>query len=350
MAIVSNRARVVIGGVDTHADLHVAAALDGVGGLLGVEAFPVTVAGYTALLAWLRRFGTVAKVGVEGTGSYGSGLSRHLAAAGVAVVEVNSSSRQARRRSGKSDTLDAIAAARQALSGEAKAASRGRNGSVEAIRVLTVAKRSARSERIATINQARSLVFTGPEDLRARFVGHGTDTLIAELAGLRPRPGDVVGYATRITLRELARRVEYLEAQTDRLDELLAPLVALRAPSLLRVYGVGVDTAAALLVAAGDHPERLRSEAAWAHLCGAAPVPYSSGKTSGRLHLDAGGDRHANHALWRIVFTRMAAHPATRAYVERRSKEGLTKQAIIRCLKRYVARETFPHLRSAIAA
>lgn len=349
MAIVNNRARVVTGGVDTHADLHVAAALDGIGGLLGVEAFPVSFAGYRALLAWLGRFGTVAKVGVEGTGSYGAGLSRHLAAAGIAVVEVNRSDRQARRLSGKSDSLDAIAAARVALSGQAKAVSRGRDGSVEAIRVLVVAKRSARSERIATINQARSLVFTGPEDLRARFVDHATDTLVAELATLRPRPGDVVGYATRIALRELARRVEYLDDQADRLDELVVPLVKLRAPSLLAVYGVGVDTAAELLVAAGDHPERLGSEAAWAHLCGAAPVPYSSGKTSGRVHLDTGGDRHANHALWRIVFTRMSAHPATRAYLERRTKEGLSKQAIMRCLKRYVARETFPHLRTAIA-
>jgi len=219
---------------------------------------------------------------------------------------------------------------------------------VEAIRVLVVAKRSARSQRDATINQARSLVFTGPDDVRARFVGHSTTALVAELAGLRPRSGEIVGYTTRVALRELARRVEWLDAQADRLDELLVPLVAFRSPGLLALYGVGTDTAAALLVAAGDHPERLASEAAWAHLCGAAPLPASSGKTTGRLRLNTAGDRHANHALWRIVFTRMSAHPATRVYVERRTKEGKTKPEIIRCLKRYVARETFPHLRSAL--
>jgi transposase len=347
VAIVSKR--VVIGGVDTHADTHVVAALDWVGGLLGVESFPVSAAGYTALLRWLRRQGTVSLVGVEGTGSYGAGLTRYLAAAGIRVVEVNHSDRQSRRLSGKSDPLDAISAARAAQSGQARGKSRGRDGSVEAIRVLVVAKRSARTERIATINQCRSLVFTGPEDIRARFSGHSTGALVDELVGLRPKAGEIVGYSTRIALRELARRVEFLEAQGDRLDELLSPLVTLRAPSLLALYGVGVDTAAALLVAAGDHPERLRSEAAWAHLCGAAPVPSGSGKTSGRLCLNTAGDRHANHALWRIVFTRMSAHTDTRVYVERRSKEGKSKQEIMRCLKRYVARETFPHLRSAIA-
>ena len=346
MAIVSKR--VVTGGVDTHADTHVAAALDRVGGLLGVESFPVNPAGYTALLRWLRRHGTVTLVGVEGTGSYGAGLTRHLAAAGVTVVEINRADRQDRRLSGKSDTLDAISAARTALSGKGRKP-RGRDGSVEAIRVLVVAKRSARSERIATINQARSLVFTGPEDIKARYAGHRTKALVAELAGLRPRAGDVVGYTTRIALRELARRVEFLDDQADRLDELLVPIVTLRAPTLLDLYGVGVDIAAALLVAAGDHPERLRSEAAWAHLCGAAPVPSSSGKSSGRLVLNPAGDRQANHALWRIVLTRMSAHPDTRVYVERRTKEGKSKQEIMRCLKRYVARETFPHLRSAIA-
>jgi transposase len=347
MAIVSKRS--VIGGVDTHADTHVAAALDQVGGLLGVEAFPVTAAGDKALLSWLRRFGTITVVGVEGTGSYGAGLSRHLAAAGVRVVEVNRSDRQARRLSGKSDPLDAISAARAAQSGRAHAQSRGRDGSVEAIRVLMVAKRSARSQRIATINQARSLIFTGPDDLRARFAGHTTAALVAQLAVLRPRSGEIVGYATRLALRELARRVEYLDDQADRLDELIIPLVTLRAPTLLNLYGVGPDSAAALLVAAGDHPERLRSEAAWAHLCGAAPVPSSSGKTNGRVQLNTAGDRQANHALWRIVLTRMSSHPATRVYVERRSKDGKSKPEIMRCLKRYVARETFPHLRSAIA-
>jgi transposase len=340
------RTRAITGGVDTHADVHVAAALDPIGGLLGVEEFPVTPAGYAGLLGWLGGFGTVCLVGIEGTGSYGAGLTRHVTAAGVRVVEVDRSDRQDRRRQGKSDPLDAVSAARAAQSGRARGAPKGRDGTVEAIRALMVAKRSARSERIQTINQARALVLTGPGDLRARFAGHTVTALVAETASLRPRPGDVVGYATRIALRELGRRTEFLDGQLERLDELIVPLVTARAPGLLALYGIGPHTAALLLIAAGDHPERLRSEAAWAHLCGAAPIPASSGKTV-RHRLNPGGDRQANHALWRIVFTRMGSDPATRSYVERRTAEGKSKSEIMRCLKRYVAREVYPHLRPA---
>jgi transposase len=344
MTIVETRA--VTGGVDTHADTHVAAALDAVGGLLGVQEFPATPSGYARLLGWLGGFGTVCLVGIEGTGSYGAGLARHVAAAGIRVVEVDRSDRQDRRRQGKSDPLDAVSAARAAQSGKARGAPKGRDGQVEAIRALMVAKRSARSERTQTINQARALIVTGPDDIRARFARHSTADLVAELAALRPRPGDVVGHATRIALRELGRRAEFLDSQLDRLDELIVPLVTARAPSLLALYGIGPDTAAMLLVAAGDHPERLRSEAAWAHLCATAPIPASSGKVT-RHRLNPGGDRQANHALWRIVITRMSSHPPTRAYVTRRTAEGLSKKEIIRCLKRYVAREVYPRLRDA---
>jgi transposase len=343
MTIVEIRA--ITGGVDTHADVHVAAALDPVGGLLGVREFPATPAGYAQLLGWLSGFGTLGLVGIEGTGSYGAGLARHIAAAGVRVVEVGRSDRQDRRRQGKSDPLDAVSAARAALSGRARGAPKGRDGCVEAIRALMVAKRTARAERTQTINQARALIVTGPDDLRARFTGHTTAKLVAGLAVLRPRPGEVVAYATRVALRELGRRAEFLDGQLARLDELIVPLVAARAPGLLRLHGIGPDTAALLLISAGDHPERLRSEAAWAHLCGVAPIPASSGKTK-RHRLNPGGDRQASHALWRIVITRMGSHPPTRAYVERRSKEGLSKVEIIRCLKRYVARQVYPCLRA----
>lgn len=339
----------ITGGVDTHADMHVAAALGPTGGLLGVREFPAAAVGYAQMLGWLRGFGTVALVGVEGTGSYGAGLARHLAAAGVRVVEVDRADRQDRHRQGKSDPLDAVSAARAAQSGRASGAPRGRDGAVEAIRALMVAKRSARHERTQAVNQARALLVTGPDDLRARFAGHTPAALVAELAALRPRPGDVPGYATRITLRELGRRARFLDAQMDRLDELIVPLVTARAPGLLALHGVGPDTAALLLIAAGDHPERLRSESAWAHLCGAAPIPASSGKVT-RYRLNRGGDRQANHALWRIVITRLGSrpgHPATRAYVERRTAEGLSKKEIIRCLKRYVAREVYHQLRGS---
>ena len=345
MTIVEDR-RAVTGGVDTHADTHVAAALDPIGGLLGVQEFPATAGGYARLLGWLGGFGTVALVGIEGTGSYGAGLARHITAAGIRVVEVDRSDRQDRRRQGKSDPLDAVSAARAAQSGRARGAPKGRDGAVEAIRALMVDGRSARAERTQTINQARALVLTGPDDLRARFTGHTPAALVAGLASLRPRPGSTVGYATRIALRELGRRAEFPGGQIDRLNELIVPLVTARAPGLLAVYGIGPDTAALLLIAAGDHPERLRSEAAWAHLCAVAPIPASSGKVT-RRRLNPGGNREANHALWRIVITRMGSHPATRAYVERRTAEGLSKKEIIRCLKRYVAREVYRHLRAA---
>jgi transposase len=344
MALTIVETRAITGGVDTHADTHVAAALDPIGGLLGVREFPATLAGYACLLDWLGGFGTVCLVGIEGTGSYGAGLARHVTTAGIRVVEVDRSDRQDRRRQGKSDPLDAVSAARAAQSGRARGAPKGRDGSVEAIRALMVTRRSAAGERTQTINQARALILTGPDDLRARFAKHTPAALVAELASLRPRPGSTVGYAARIALRELGRRAVFLDSQLGRPGELIAPLVSEHAPGLLALYGIGPHTAALLLIAAGDHPGRLRSEAAWAHLCAAAPIPASSGKVT-RHRLNPGGDRQANHALWRIVFTRMGSDPATRAYVQRRTSEGKSKAEITRCLKRYVAREVYPHLR-----
>ena len=204
-----------------------------------------------------------------------------------------------------------------------------------------VVKRSARHERTQAISQARALILTGPDDLRSRFAGHRAAALAEAVAALRPRPGDAADYSLRIALRELGQRVQFLDDQVDRLDELIVPLVTARSPGLLGLYGVGPDTAALLLIAAGEHPQRLRSEAAWAHMCAVAPIPASSSKTR-RHRLNRGGNREASHALWRIVITRMSARPATRAYVRRRTAEGLSKKEITRCLKRYVAREVYP--------
>ena len=335
------RARRVTGGVDTHLDVHVAAVLDDIGGLLGVEPFAASRAGYGQLLQWMNSFGIPARVGVEGTGAYGAGLARYLQAAGVEVIEVDRPNRQARRHHGKSDPADAVEAARAAHNGRVQAVAKSRNGKVEAIRTLVVAKRSARQARIKALNQIRHLSFTGPDELRARLAGLATARLAEQTAALRPRPGaEVVAYATRVALRTLGRRILALDEELAALNELLAELVAAAAPQLLAVHGVGVDTAAALLVAAGDNPERLRSEAAWAHLCGVAPLQASSGKVI-RHRLDRGGDRQANQALWRIVMVRMSTDARTRAYVERRTKEGRSKREIIRILKRYVAREVY---------
>jgi transposase len=336
--------RLVTGGVDTHLDVHVAAALDGIGGLLGVESFPASPAGYRKLLAWMRSFGLVSRVGVEGTGAYGAGLSRHLHGCGVEVIEVDRANRQARRQAGKSDPADAVEAARAAQSGRARGVAKSRDGNVEAIRALLVTRRSAKAVRIKTLCQIRHLGFTGPDDLRERLRGLSAVMLPRVAAGLRPRPGgDVVAYATKLSVQTLGRRVLALDEETDRLDELLAALVERTAPSLLALHGVGVEGAACLLVAAGDNPQRLRSEAAWAHLCGVSPIEASSGKVT-RHRLNRGGDRQANSALWRIVMVRMVSHPPTRAYVERRTKEGRSKLEIMRMLKRYVAREVYHHL------
>ena len=334
----------VMGGVDTHLDVHVAAGLDGIGGLLGVESFEASRAGNDKLLGWLQSFGPVARVGVEGTGSYGAGLARFLRSAGVEVVEVDRPNRQARRRTGKSDPADAVEAARAALSGRAQGAGKTRDGNVEAVRALVVAKRSARSTKIKTLNQIRHLGFTASDDLRERFRGVSRQQLGAVAAGLRPRAGtDPVTFATKTALSTLGRRVLALDAEKQRLDGLLAELVAQTAPSLLKLHGVGVDTAAALLVAVGDNPDRLRCEAAWAHLCGVTPIEASSGKVT-RYRLNRGGDRQANSALWGIVITRLRHDPRTQAYMERRLAEGRSKPEIIRVLKRYVAREVYRHL------
>jgi transposase len=336
--------RHVTGGVDTHLELNVAAALDPMGGLLGVEQFVTTASGNKALLSWLQGFGTLARVGVEGTGSYGAPLSRLLRSAGVEVIEVDRPNRQERRKTGKSDPADAIEAARAALSGKASGLPKGRDGLVEAMRALLVAKRSAGSVRIKTLNQIRHLGFTAPEPLRQGLAGLTTRHLVLRVASLRPaNGGDEVLFATKTALRLLGRRVLALEEERERLHELLAELVEQTAPSLIAIYGVGVDSAAALLVAAGDNPERIRSEAAFAKLCGVAPIPASSGKVA-RVRLNRGGDRQANHALWVVAMTRMANEARRRAYVERRLKEGKTKGEVIRILKRYIAREVYRHL------
>jgi len=335
-------ARTIVGGVDTHLDVHVAAA--SIGGVLGVEAFAATPHGYKVLLEWMKGFGSVAKVGVEGTGAYGAGLGRFLARAGIEVVEVDRPNRQMRRSKGKSDPADAVEAARAVLSGRATGMPKSRDGNVEAIRALLVAKRSAREGRLRAVHQMRQLSYTAPDQLRCRLKDLSTTEFVAAAAAMRARVGgDPVVLATKVALASLGRRVHALEAEAAHLDERLAELVEETAPQLLALFGVGIDTAAVLLVAAGDNPERLRSEAAWAHLCGVAPIEASSGKVT-RHRLNRGGDRNANQALWRIVMTRIATDPRTKDYMERRTKEGRSKREVIRVLKRYVAREVFKHL------
>jgi transposase len=336
-------ARTITGGVDTHLDVHVAAALDERGALLGVESFSTTAEGYGDLLHWLEGFGTVELVGVEGTGSYGAGLTRHLHHHGVAVVEVDRPNRQRRRRQGKSDPLDAVAAARAAQGGDALGQAKTRDGNVEAMRVLRVARSSARRSRTQAINQIRSLISTAPEELRAELRDLSIYQVLTLASAFRHTDRTDVATVTKLTLRTLARRAISLEVEVKEIDRLLKTLVAETAPELVAINGVGTDVASALLVAAGDNPERLKNEATFAKLCGVSPLDASSGKQE-RHRLNRGGDRQANSALWHIVFTRMVCDPRTQHYIERRMKDGRTKKEAIRCLKRYVAREVFAQL------
>ncbi len=348
MAVTSLADRIT-GGVDTHLDVHVAAALNHLGALLGTETFPATAGGYRQLLRWLRDFGVVELVGVEGTGSYGAGLTRYFQAQGVNVVEVDRPNRQNRRRRGKSDVVDAIAAARAAQSGDASGKAKTRNGNVEAMRVLRLVKLSARRSKTVALNQMRSIVATGPEELRGPMRDLSAPKLIDRAAALRPAGRtDVLG-ANKVALRLLARRTRAMDAEIAEINALLEPLVAETAPDLLTADGVGTDVASTLLVAVGDNPERLRSERTFAHLCGVAPLDASSGKQE-RHRLSRAGDRQANSALWRVVMTRIVYDPRTKRYIDRRMKEGLSKREAMRCLKRYVARELFYLLPPAQAA
>jgi transposase len=309
---------------------------------LGTASFPTTPAGYRRLLGWLRGHGQVVTVGVEGTGSYGAALTRHLLEHGVAVVEVGRPNRQVRRRHGKTDVVDAIAAARAVQSGEATATPKTHDGPVEALRVLKTVQRSAVKARTQAINQLRALVLTAPEELRGRLRDLTRDQLVDTCAGFRVRADDdTVPAITRLAMRELAQRVQMLTHELDSLNMRLRRITTSTAPDLVAIHGVGPDTAATLLVTAGDNPHRLGHEKSFAALVGACPIPVNSGQTQGRHRLNRGGDRHANAALWRIAIVRLATDPNTRDYLQRRQSEGKTKSEAIRCLKRYIAREIY---------
>ena len=330
----------IYGGVDSHLDNHVAAVVDSTGRIRGVESFPADSVGYRALHRWMRRQGRLVRVGVEGTGAYGAGLARHLSTAGVDVVEVNRPNRQTRRRRGKSDTVDAEAAARAALNGEATAVPKSHDGMVESIRVLRIAFCSTRGTRTRLSNQLRDLIVTAPDELRATLEPLRTDDRVARCARFLPgAPTDPVE-ATKAAMKALARQHQAMTADLDRLRAQIDDLTAEVNPAMRAARGIGPDVASILLIAAGDNPERLHSEAAFAALCGASPVEASTGKTI-RHRLNAGGDRQANHALWRIVMVRLTCDPATQAYAARRRAEGKTTREIVRCLKRYVAREVY---------
>ncbi len=337
----------VVLGVDTHLDFHVAVALDGLGRRLGELAVPTTKKGYESLVSWAEGFGSVGRAGVEGTSSYGAGLARHLKSVGIGVFEIERPKRRHLRRKGKSDSRDAEVAARAVLAGETAGEPKSADGRVEMVRVLRAARRSAVKARTQAANQLRGIRVTAPEAMRQRLRGLSTKELVA--AAARFRPGDDpedVGQATRFALRSVARRYRYLSEEIADLDAQLGRLVAETAPELISRPGVGTDHAATLLIVAGDNPERLGSEASFASLCGVSPVEASSGKVV-RHRLNRGGNRDANRALHLICVVRMRVDERTRAYVARRTAEGKSRREIMRCLKRYVAREVYRVLTSS---
>ena len=359
----------ITGGVDTHRDVHVAAATDTLGHDLGTHRFPATTAGHTALLTWLQGFGPVTAVGVEGTGSYGAGLTLHTH--GITVIEVNRPNRQTRRRTGKSDPADAIAAAAATLAGKATATPKLRTGPTESVRVLRAVRDQLVKARTAAINTLHALIVTAPPDLRESLQGLSNTALITHCAALPTPAPPAAGLrgavrtqaatalataladshtAVRLALAQLAQTIQ---AHTARITELRAAtetLIAAIAPRTMALYGLGPDTTGQLLVTAGDNPDRLRNEAAFARLAGVAPHDACSGNRD-RQRLSRAGDRQANAALYRVVVTRLAGQAATRAYLaDRLSPNGGNKKHLIRCLKRYAAREIYPRLMADLAA
>ncbi len=334
---------VVIGGIDAHADTHQAAALDHRGALLGTRSFVTTFAGYSELLAWLRGFGHVEAVAVESTGAYAAGLTRYLREHDVAVIEVNQPHAHTRRRRGKSDPIDAETAARLVLAGTATTVPKHTDGIVESIRLLRVARASAVKARSAAIVQLGELIITAPQELREQLSRRKTLRGKATLCR-RLRP-DAAGldrpiHAAKLALRSLARRIDILDTEIAELDTQLERLVRTAAPRTTQLLGISTGHAGQLLVTAGQNIERLHGDGAFAAICGASPIPASSGRTT-RHRLNYGGDRAANRALHMIAVCRLRYCDRTRAYAERRAAEGKTKPEIIRCLKRYIARETY---------
>jgi transposase len=330
----------VILGVDTHKDVHVAAVIDTLGAELADATFPTTAAGYRRLLAWARSFGVLDRAGVEGTGSYGVALNRYLRRHQIAVTEINRPDRAARRRHGKTDAVDAVAAARAVLAERATTTAKTADGPVEILRLLRLARASAVKSRTQAVNQLKAVIVNADPALRDPLTGLTNAALIRHCADLPDTTPTDVPSATRSTLRRLAQRIQHLTTEERELQQQITAVLETHAPHLLQRNGIGPDSASALLVSAGDNPDRMHNEASFAALCGVSPVEASSGKTR-RRRLNRGGDRRANAALHRIALTRARTEQRTRDYLDRRTGQGHTRREAIRCIKRYIAREIY---------
>ena len=331
----------IILGVDTHLDQHVGAVISAAGKLLATQAVHTTSAGYLQLLNWARSLGDLRRAGVEGTATYGSGLTRILRDNNVEVFEVNRPDRATRRLRGKADPTDAESAARAVLSGSATAIPKEQSGAAYAMRAVSVARRSAVKARTQAINQLRGLLVSAPQEIRERLLHTKAEDCVSACSRIRSLGKTPLLQSLTATLRILAKRWLALRAEIKLLDGQLETLTNEHAPRLRKEFGVGAQTAAVLVCVAGDNPDRLKSEAALAALCGVSPLQASSGKTT-RHRLNRGGDRAANNALWTIATVRMRSEPRTQAYVARRTAQGLSTKEIQRCLKRYIVRELYP--------
>lgn len=339
IARVEPAAKVIVG-VDTHKHVHVAVAINGLGARLATCKAPADRAGYAHLVAWARALGTVEVFGIEGTGSYGVGLASFVRRHAMRVVEVSHCDRRKRRNTGKSDTLDAETAARSVLAGIAVAVPKTADGTSEMVRQIKIARDTAVKARSAAIITLKTLVVNAPGELREVLEPLADRKLIGRCATLEP--GDLIDPTASVkhALRALATRWLTLTTEISTHDTALDTITLAAAPTLREAFGIGPDSAAEMMIVAGDNPARVRSEAAFAKLCGACPIPASSGVTN-RHRLFRGGHRQANAALYRIVIVRLRWHQPTIDYVTRRTAQGLSKKDIIRCLKRFVAREVY---------
>jgi transposase len=331
---------VFVVGVDTHKDTHTACVINGLGQRGSAVTVSADSAGYERLYGWAKDQGCVAAFGIEGTGSYGAGLSRFLRRYGERVTEVDRPRRANRRRCGKTDLLDAEHAARQVLAGEATAIPKAGDGAVEMIRVVKIARDTAVKAQSQAMVVLRSTLVTAPNQVREELEDLTACRLVARCASFQVRDLTSPEAAVRYSLASLAQRWLQLEKEISEHDRQLTRLTRAAAPRLVEACGIGAVTAAELLITFGDNFNRIHSEAAFAKMCGVCPIPASSGRTD-QHRLNRGGNRQANAALYRVVINRMRWHEATKAYVARRRSDGLSKRDIIRCLKRFVAREAY---------
>lgn len=303
------RRRIIVG-VDTHKHVHVAVAIDQHGARLGDLSIAADTGGYTQLEHWARSMGRIDRFGIEGTGSYGAGVASFLRRCGHRVVEVNRGDRRSRRNNGKSDTLDAEAAARSVLAGTAAVIPKTGDGHAEMIRQIKIARDTARKGRTSAIITLKTVVVNAPAELRESLDGLPDKQLLKRCSLYRPGDIDNTTDSAKHTLRALARRWIDLDTEIADHDRLLDRLTAEASPTLREGYGIGADTAAEMLIVFGDNPDRIRSEAAFAKLCGTCPIPASSGLTN-KHRLYRGGHRQANAALYRTVIVRMRFHQPT---------------------------------------